>query len=201
MTEKTDMFFTFKYPDTKLIDKTSPEYIYIKEYMTEFEKALNKDDDSYLEYIDLDSFAKWLLVMDYLCISDGGGANIYLCKENSTSDSKVRMGPNWDFDSWMGNYNAYSTIRMYWNGCPFYFPYLLRKDSFKEKYNELFDETKDKLAEYIEDAYSKIDTEAHSELLQYEKIRFGTEAKSFDKVEKQFIAWLEKHVEWMEKNN
>ena len=201
MTEKTAMFFTFKYPDTKLIDKTSPEYIYIKEYMTEFEKALNKDDDSYLEYIDLDSFVKWLLVMDYLCITDGGGANIYLCKENSTSDSKVRMGPNWDFDSWMGNYNAYSTIRMYWNGCPFYFPYLLRKDSFKEKYNELFNETKDKLAEYIEDAYSKIDTEAHSELLQYEKIRFGTDSKSFDKVEKQFIAWLEKHVEWMEKNN
>ena len=75
------------------------------------------------------------------------------------------------------------------------------KDSFKEKYNELFNETKDKLAEYIEDAYSKIDTEAHSELLQYEKIRFGTDSKSFDKVEKQFIAWLEKHVEWIEKNN
>ena len=127
MTEKTAMFFTFKYPDPQYMDATSPKYIYIKDYMTQFEEALNKDDDSYLEYIDLDSFAKWLLVMDYLCITDGGGANIYLYKEDSTFDSKVTMGPNWDFDSWMGDAKSYSTIRMYWNGCPFYIPYLLKR--------------------------------------------------------------------------
>ncbi len=198
MTEKTAMFFTFKYPDSEKMDKTSPKYIYIKEYMTQFEEALNSDDDSYLDYIDLDSFAKWLLVMDYLCITDGGGANIYLYKEDATPNSKVTMGPNWDFDSWMGNVKSYATIRMYWNGCPFYIPYLLEKDSFVEKYNELFYETKDKLAEYIEDAYSKIDTESHSSLLEYEKLRYGTEVKSFDEVEKQFNTWLKEHIDWME---
>jgi hypothetical protein len=166
--------------------------------MTQFEEALNSDDDSYLEYIDMESFAKWLLVMDYLCINDGGGANIYLYKEDATPNSKVTMGPNWDFDSWMGNAKSYATIRMYWNGCPFYIPYLLDKDSFVEKYNELFYETKDKLAEYIEDAYSKIDTESHSSLLEYEKTRYGTEVKSFDEVEKQFNAWLKEHIDWME---
>ena len=198
MTEKTAMFFTFKYPDSQYMDATSPKYIYIKDYMTQFEEALNSDDDSYLEYIDLDSFAKWLLVMDYLCITDGGGANIYLYKEDSTFDSKVTMGPNWDFDSWMGDAKSYSTIRMYWNGCPFYIPYLLKKDSFVEKYNELFYETKDILQEYIEDAYSKIDTEAHNTLLEYEKLRYGTEVKSFDEVEKQFNTWLKEHIDWME---
>jgi hypothetical protein len=66
-----------------------------------------------------------------------------------------------------------------------------------EKYNELFYETKDKLAEYIEDAYSKIDTESHSSLLEYEKLRYGTEAKSFDEVEKQFNTWLKEHIDWM----
>lgn len=67
-----------------------------------------------------------------------------------------------------------------------------------EKYNELFYETKDKLAEYIEDAYSKIDTEAHNTLIEYEKLRYGTEVKSFDKVEKQFNTWLKDHIDWME---
>lgn len=45
-----------------------------------------RNDDSYLDYIDLDSFVKWLLVSDYLGIKDSGGCNLYLY--NSVNKSK-----------------------------------------------------------------------------------------------------------------
>ena len=198
MTENTAMFFTFKHPDSDTITAESPEYKYIRDYMIAFEEALQREDDSYLDYIDLDSFAKWLLVSDYLCISDGGGANIFLYKKDATPGSKVFLGPNWDFDSWMSDVEGLSTIRLYWSTCPFYIPYLLRKDSFAERYKELYYETRDSLEAYVDAAYAKIDHEAHNALLDLEKERFGTKAKSLEEVKEEFKTWLDQHVAWME---
>ena len=61
-----DLRFTSIYlSDDGIVDGIK-ETINLRDYLIKFEEALMKDDDSYLEYIDLDSFAKWLLVMDYL---------------------------------------------------------------------------------------------------------------------------------------
>ncbi len=199
MTSITPMLFTFKHPDPDNFDESSPEYLYIKDYMIRFEEALNKEDDSYLEFIDLESFAKWLLVSDYLCINDGGGANIYLYKKDGTDDSKVFLGPNWDFDSWMANAEGLSTIRMYWKGAPFYIPFLLEKDSFQTKYVELFNETKDTLDEYIDKAFEHVECEEYEQLLSYENSRFGTKVKSPTEVKEGFKEWLDDHIEWMDK--
>ena len=110
--------------------------------MTDFEAALLRKDGSYLDYIDLDSFVKWLLVADYLQISDGGGSNIFLYKKDATSESKLCIGPNWDFDSYMKNSGALATIRMdYGQTAPFYYKYLVKEPTFIERYEELFAET------------------------------------------------------------
>ena len=201
MTEKTPMYFTFKYPDPDSMTVESPEYLYLKEYMTRFEEALQKNDDSYLDYIDLDSFVKWLLVTDYLCITDGGGCNIFLYKKDSTSETKVAMGPNWDFDSYMGDYNGVATIRVYWSTCPFYIPYLVKKPSFQARYKELFNETCGKLENYINNAFSKVDIDAHLELLKYDNMRFGTSQKSLAVRRDNFLSWLELRIEWMKTQN
>ncbi len=198
MTKDTAMFFTFKYPDADKINEDSYEYAYIKDYMIRFEEALLRDDDSYLDYIDLDSFVKWLLVSDYLCISDGGGCNLFLYKKDSTDMTKVFMGPNWDYDSWMGSVEGLSTIRMYWDGCPFYFPYLLEKESFKERYRELFYETYGSLDSFVDAAFSKTDSTAHLYLQTYENMRFGTGTRSLDSTKAAFKSWLYEHVSWME---
>ena len=198
MTENTPMYFTFKYPDADKMDENSPEYQYLKNYMIEFEAALKKNDDSYLDYIDLDSFVKWLLVSDYLCISDGGGCNLFLYKKDSTSETKIAMGPNWDFDSYMGDYNALATIRIYWNEAPFYYHQLIKKESFQKRYKELFAQTYEILDEYVEQAFAQIDESAHSQLLNYDNMRFGTSTKSLSTRKEAFLAWLEDHLEWME---
>ncbi len=197
MTQNTKMYYTFKYPDSDKLKEDSPQVIYLKNYIIDFENALKKNDDSYLDYIDLDSFVKWLLVSDYLCINDGGGCNIFLYKKDSTGNTKLNMGPNWDFDSYMGNTNGLSTIRMYWSTAPFYYHRLIKKPSFQARYNELFTQTRGELNSYVEEALSKIDLEAHSQLLEYQNARFGTSLKPLQEQKEKFDIWLYEHIEWM----
>lgn len=194
LTENTPMYFTFKYPDPDL----APDYTYLRDYLIKFEEALMKDDDSYLEYIDLDSFVKWLLVSDILCIEDGGGCNLFLYKKNSSDDTKICMGPNWDFDSYMGSVDGLSVIRMKWNGAPFYYQYLIEKESFVKRYTELFYQVKDNLAKYVNAEFDKIDIEAHSLLLNYDNMRFGTSKTTLSTRKQRFLTWLAEHIAWME---
>ncbi len=197
LTENTPMHFTFKYPDPDEMTKDSYQYKYLKDYLTRFEEALMKEDDSYLEYIDLDSFVKWLLVSDYLCIEDGGGCNLFLYKKDSTDSSKIHMGPNWDFDSYMGNIYGLSTIRLTWDTAPFYYQYLIEKDSFQKRYCELFAQTYNKLNEYVENEFAKIDIENHYELIKFDNKRFGSSLKTLTSRKNTFLDWLDDHVEWM----
>lgn len=196
--QKSPMYFTFKYPDPDNMSELSEQYLYLKDYMIAFEDALQKDDDSYLDYIDLDSFVRWLLVADYLCIVDGGGCNLFLYKEDSTDQTKVKMGPNWDFDSYMGDYNALATIRMHWSGAPFYYQYLIKKDSFQQRYKELFAETYQKLSTNIDNDFAKINENSFMELLEHENARFGTEIVSLSSRKQAFTSWLDSHLAWME---
>ena len=197
LTENTPMHFTFKYPDPDSMTEDSYQYKYLKDYLTRFEEALMKDDDSYLDYIDLDSFVKWLLVSDYLCIEDGGGCNLFLYKKDSTDSSKIHMGPNWDFDSFMGNIYGLSTIRLKWDTAPFYYQHLIEKESFQKRYCELFAETYNKLNTYVENEFAKLDIEKHYELIKYDNVRFGSSLKTLTQRKDTFLEWLDDHIEWM----
>ena len=199
LTENTPMYFTFKYPDSDKMHENSPELLYLKSYLTEFEAALMRNDDSYLNYIDLDSFVRWLLVADYLSISDGGGCNLFLYKKDSTDGTKIVMGPNWDFDSYMGGVDDLAVIRMTWNGAPFYYQYLIKKASFQTRYCELFVETYGELEAYVEAAFDKIDLNAHNQLLSYDNKRFGTSTTSLTTRKERFLSFLANHIEWMKK--
>lgn len=198
LTQNTAMQYTFKYPDADDIDESSPEYLYIKDYMTRFEEAYKKNDDSYLDYIDLDSFVKWLLVSDYLCITDGGGCNIFLYKEDSTENTKVYMGPNWDFDSYMGDYNSLAGIRVSWSAAPFYFHSIVKRESFMTRYKELFLETYEDLTAAVEAAFDAIDADAYYALLQYESELYGTKVETLEAKKDRFLNWLDQHLAWME---
>lgn len=64
-----------------------------------FKASLNYKDDRYKEYIDEKTFAAWVLGHDYLGTQDAAGRNMYIYKKDSSDDSKMKMGPMWDFDS------------------------------------------------------------------------------------------------------
>jgi predicted component of type VI protein secretion system len=98
----------------------------------------------------------------------------------------------------MANEQGLSVIRMSYGGSPFYIPYFVKKASFHNKYVELFNETKDNLDTYIDEAFKHVESEAYEQLLEYEYDRFGTRAKSPTTVKENFKSWLDRHVSWME---
>ena len=87
--------YTFKYPDDDEISKD--QLSYIKKYVNELEWHVGYG--TYEDYIDVKSFARWLLVHDFLGTLDAAGSNIFMSKYDAKKSSKLQMLTNWDFDS------------------------------------------------------------------------------------------------------
>ena len=87
--------YTFKYPDSDEV--TDEQIAYISGEISAVEASLM--DSTYTDHIDVESFVTWVLVHDILGTWDEAGSNTFLMKHDSTPESKVRMGPPWDFDT------------------------------------------------------------------------------------------------------
>lgn len=107
--------FTFKYPDEE--DILQEQITFITDYMNSVETHIKAG--TYENYIDTDSFAKWQLIHDILGSWDAFGSNIYMSKNDSTSEefpdengswSKIYMETPWDFDSNYMMKNSWSNI-------------------------------------------------------------------------------------------
>ncbi len=90
--------YTFKEPDPANAVNTAPliDKINLMEA-----KLLAGDKDpvtGYQQYIDLNSFAKWYLITEFLANLDG---NFYIYMK--TQSGPLEMGPIWDYDWSMGN--------------------------------------------------------------------------------------------------
>ena len=95
LTRGSSYGYTFKYPDSD--DVTDEQIATIRGEMSVMEDSLM--DGTYTGYIDVESFVTWVLVHDILGTWDEAGSNTFLVKRDSTPESKVRMGPPWDFDT------------------------------------------------------------------------------------------------------
>ena len=93
-TSAYDQKYTFKYPDDG--DISEKQLSYIEGYMNTLESHFS--DGSYDDYIDVESFARWLLIHDFLGSQDVAGSNIFLSKYDATDKTKLSMLTNWDFD-------------------------------------------------------------------------------------------------------
>ena len=86
--------YTFKYPDSD--DITEEQLAYMQTLVNNYETSLKKN--YYPDLIDVRSFAAWCLVHDIAGTKDGGGANLYYMKYDTTAQSKIIMPLTWDFD-------------------------------------------------------------------------------------------------------
>jgi len=86
--------YTFKYPDED--DITEEQLAYAQRMVNDYETIIRTAD--YPTMIDVRSFAAWTLVHDIVGTKDGGGANRFYMKYDSTSQSKIYMPLAWDFD-------------------------------------------------------------------------------------------------------
>lgn len=193
---RTDLLkknFTFKYPDSEVISES--EITYIKKYVNDFEKSLIRDDDSYSEYIDVDSFASWALVHEYIGQFDFRGSNQYLVKYDSTEGSKLRMETTWDLEEIFNQVNEVSNMN---KEDFFYTSMLFEKESFKEKFSVLFNETKDKVVSAVTQKIENIDIDAVNESRKIDALRWNCEYVTVEEEMEKDISWLESRITWME---
>lgn len=100
------LFLQYYYPKA---DKIQPEQsAYIQNYMNEFQDALwsptyyNDLGKHYSQYIDLTSFADFLIMNEISKNSDGYKLSSYVHKDKTSNGGLLKAGPIWDFDQTYG---------------------------------------------------------------------------------------------------
>lgn len=144
--------YTYKYPDDD--DVTEEVQDNIKSYINLFEESLY-NNDRISNYIDLESFAKWLLIHDILG-SEAIGSNRFLykydLKQNNIYTSKLKMSTPWDFDSSF-RCSSWSDIH---HSSIYYFPKLLENTQFLQTYLSLWNNIKPSLLSQFKDSMNVI---------------------------------------------
>ena len=92
-------YFKFKYPDEK--DMTVERLAYAANEMNQFERALKRPSKAHedADLIDVESWAKWFYQQQLMLLEE---FNLYVVKYDDTSDSRLALGPLWDFDRSLG---------------------------------------------------------------------------------------------------
>ena len=190
------MRYTFKHPDSDDINEKSPEYKYIQDYINSFESALfDLKSERYLDFIDEESFAKWLLCQDIFSQNDAGGANIYLTKKDS-KDSKLKMSVLWDFDCAFedGTQNSLAFIN---EVNLFYVQFLLQRKSFLEKYVSIYESIKNQILTSLTEKLNEFATDEMEILNNLEASRWGT-STNFKTEKSEMLSWMTSHLEWFD---
>ena len=131
--------WTWKYPDEE--DVTVEQETYITQYINETEESIKTG--TYEQFIDITSFARWVLAHDILGSYDSGGTNLYVSKYDNTNESLLEMPCIWDFDSNYGmTYGTFS--RIHTGDYDYYFNQLFNSDNkaFTKEYKRLWNELK-----------------------------------------------------------
>jgi hypothetical protein len=155
--------YSFKHPDTD--DLRDEQRNYILGYMNNLEAVLSSDDfgdpdTGYQQYIDIDSFVRWYLFHNIMANID---TNPYLTKDDDTENSKICMGPVWDFE-WSLGIGWYGGQRPrpahYWVRDDWYYETLLKDAEFITKLKTLWDAHKtgiqQGIIQYISEAQNEI---------------------------------------------
>ena len=82
--------WTWKYPEEDELDEDRK--LYVQQYINALEQSLYTGN--YGDYIDIPSWTKWIMAHDILGTRDSGGANMYLKKQDNTTDSRSLHSSN-----------------------------------------------------------------------------------------------------------
>ena len=193
----SDMEYTFKYPDADEI--TSEQTDYISNVMATVESSI--DEGNYDEFIDVRTFAAWLLAQDILGTGDAAGTNIYLTKNDSTTLSKVRMSTLWDFNAIFKTPSQWASIH---NSSFFYFPQLLNSENklFTAAYKYLWEEMKDSIFNEMDSFIRDFKTSPLAANIQLSRIYDGKRWKYppdpiLHNIENA-LQWFEERKEWLD---
>lgn len=139
--------YTYKYPDSD--DVTEDIQSAMIRDMNEAEKLIYENGDIRLA-IDVESFAKWILVHDILGTDDTAGCNRFLCRKSDASP--LEMGPTWDYDSSFRSDDWSTQHISSW----FYYPQLFQNKDFVNVYISLWNNIRPTLMDQITTAFDEV---------------------------------------------
>ena len=183
--------YTFKYPDSDDIDYESEEYLYIKNYINQMEYYLLSYDETVFEYLDKESFAIWVLTHDFIGSSDSAGSNMYLTKYDSTDNSKICMGPTWDYDAIFATSSGYSNHH---SALSFYFNILFEYDDFLSTYSNLYNEKKSNYKSTMDSIMGTLNSSNFDQLLLLDGIRWSKNNKTVAEQISIIDAWINDRI-------
>ena len=140
--------FFINYPEIE--EPYNDTFDYIADYMNATDRAITRGY-GYEEYIDVDSWVDWFIVMELTNNTDSAfWRSTFLYKRPG---EKLMIGPVWDFDMAFGNFEYDNPTYAYWSTAEqiysltqdHYFSYLYKSDEFMLAVRERWDEVKEDL--------------------------------------------------------
>lgn len=189
------MNYTFKYPDPDEI--LEDQILYISDYMTKAEQSVQ--DGTYTDYIDVESFARWLIGADILGISDGAGFNIFITKYDDISESVLKMANLWDYDTMMKTVDNWSRSHTF-----FLFPKLFSSvnKTFTRSYIDIWEREGlsviDSTINYLRAYAESPEGVALENSLKIDHMRWSFYSVDFNEYVDSVINWFEGRKEWMD---
>ena len=194
--------WTWKYPDED--DVLLEQEDYITQFINDTEQSIL--NGTYSNYIDIKSFAKWILAHDILGSKDSGGTNLYVAKYDDTPNSLLEMPVLWDFDS---NFRMEpgEFSKCHNNAGDFYFYNLFNNtnNSFTSKYKELWLQIKPTLLSTITQYILSITDSEYGRALESSRMlhynRWGyTPYETIGELAQEAINWFNNHLDKLDVN-
>lgn len=97
----------FAYVDPKADDISESQKMYLREYMSDFESAIDSPDylSTYENYINVASLVDYFLVTEVSKHIDAFKLSFYMYKDKDSKGGKLHFGPLWDFNLGYGNFD------------------------------------------------------------------------------------------------
>ncbi len=187
--------FTFKYPAPD--DITDEELNTLARKIYNFERCLLVHGEIE-NYIDIESFARWMLIHDIMGTGDSGGTNRFLYMNDQ--NSPMKMGISWDFDAAFKNVGRFGSIHDV--DYSFYYSQLLDFENFKEAYYNAWSMVCESLHRRVTDYFDDIAAE-HAEGIEISKLldsrRWGWSNPTFEEDIALIDDWFSERIPWLNK--
>lgn len=189
--------WTWKYPDEDDVTEEITEYV--QSSINRAEKSIK--EGNYEQYIDVNSFASWILAHDILGTWDSGGSNLYLMRYDN--NSLLQMANMWDFDTifWM---NKDSFSRYHTESYDYYFPLLFNNVNttflyaYINKWNKIKDIIPQQIIDFIKEFADSEEGKALQLSREYYTKRWNKELTTVSEDVEKVTDWFNNHLPWLD---
>ena len=187
--------YTWKYPDEE--DVTEQQVNDAQDYINKAETAIL--EGSYEQYIDVHSFAAWILAHDMLGTWDSGGSNLYVMRYDNTGSSLLQMANLWDFDTCF-RMETGSFSRIHTSIVDFYYYNLFNNTNksfvkaYKQKWNEIKDNVPQLMIQYVQAFAESEEGRALQTSREYHGKRWNAKLTTVDEDASNLTQWFETHI-------